>query len=182
MVLLCSYSLKWKILSTENAQFPVRQTWFRFFFPFFLFHALVPAITQQWCNMPTILKIGMNAENTYVFFAFHFSLRFLSPTCSLLLRLFFSNVTGNRTRASKRTKWQISVRSGFFYYPVQHPRRFFICFPPFLSLFSFFPLSTTISLLVMHEWLLSTIKKKKKLPNIHNLEWLKQHECYKVIM
>lgn len=70
---------------------------------------------------------------------------------------FFSNVTGNRTRASKRTKWQISVRSGFFYYPVQHPRRFFICFPLFLSLFSFFPLSTTISLLVMHEWLLSTI-------------------------
>lgn len=179
MVLLYSYSLKWKILSTENAQFPVRQTSFRFFFLFFLFHALVPAITQQWCNMPTILKIGMNAENTYVFFAFHFSLRFLSPTCSLLLRLFFSNVTGNRTRASKRTKWQISVRSGFFYYPVQYPRRFFICFPPFHSLFSSFHdylVASNAWMIIIHDL------KKKKLPNIHSLERLKQHECYKVIM
>lgn len=76
---------------------------------------------------------------------------------------FFSNVTGNRTRASKRTKWQISVRSGFFYYPVQHPRRFFICFPSFLSLFSFFS-SFHDYLVASNAWMIiiHDLKKKKR--------------------
>lgn len=114
MVLLYPYSLKWKILSAENAQFPSTGPRFIFLFSLSLLSFLFFLFIRSFASCYTTM---MNSNIYRRFYKYtrkiyssllHFYLRSLRPPRYLIFFLsyssssfFFFNVTGNRTREHK---------------------------------------------------------------------------------